>query len=393
MPRSWDDDECGEWFEIYNATDHEVDIAGWSYEDPGSGLAGTVPSNGLLLEVGAAVVVGAPSDWRCTNYSAVTYGTWNFSLGFHEGGIVLRDSEGRVRDAVVWDASWGFDLGRSLELVDPSLDNALRANWAPATETYGWDDYPLYGTPRRVPEVGQGAGTDACDDGNSCTVDYGDDEVGCVHFPADVRCDDGDECTADDRCTPWYDTVMCVGGAPLDCDDGDPCTGDWCESGAEGGCRHVNLAYCSGELPCDPVWGDCPERAAGSPCFGYVCSEEGRCELVYTSNPCDDGERCTVRDHCDLGRCHGGAPERYPSCGTDLHFISEGICVPDLGGVFYPIWAWWDEVAQHWNDFVTCGDCPHIPNDSPCGPAVCWELTNQCGILLLQEWPIAETPL
>ena len=116
----------------------------------------------------------------------------------------------------------------------------------------------------------------ACSDGNPCTDDACDLEMGtCVHNPNGAPCDDGITCTIDDRCVDG----QCGSGTPDAglCDDDNPCTDDACD-----------------------LLGDC----------------------VSTDNaaPCDDGIECTGSDQCAGGICAGmdtcpGGSECNPQIG------------------------------------------------------------------------------
>lgn len=137
-----------------------------------------------------------------------------------------------------------------------------------------------------------------CDDGNTCTLDYCDMDLGCVNSPdSSLKCDDGNACTYGEYC----DGLNCAvpGNQPI-CDDGVFCTND----------------------SCDPVTGKC----------------------VYTpsTGPCDDSDVCTKNDTCGGGVCVG-VPETCgqapialgtnPSCGAIAHCDLNGGCVKNG-----PIW-------------------------------------------------------
>lgn len=91
-----------------------------------------------------------------------------------------------------------------------------------------------------------GAGTCAvtnpaisCDDNNPCTLDQCDPSLGCIHGPVPfgTRCDP-DPCT-EALCSG----VTCQAVGPIDCNDGNPCTVDSCDP--QLGCQHA-----SGVGPC-----------------------------------------------------------------------------------------------------------------------------------------------
>jgi hypothetical protein len=93
----------------------------------------------------------------------------------------------------------------------------------------------------------------------------------CAGEPAATPCDDGNACTAGDHCSGIDDT--CVPGTPV------ACTG---------------------------------------PCTTGTCDPSRGCVPTPASTPCDDGNACTVGDHCrgDAAVCVPG-----PACAT------EGLCV------------------------------------------------------------------
>jgi hypothetical protein len=119
-----------------------------------------------------------------------------------------------------------------------------------------------------------------CSDGNVCTDDSCDPDVGCVHQDNKATCDDKDACTTADVCS----LGKCVGALPVSCDDGNPCTDDSCDPAA--GCVHLL-------------------NAAG----------------------CDDGDPCTTGDACTLGKC-AGTP--VPACGIGQPCQSDFDCLPGI---------------------------------------------------------------
>jgi hypothetical protein len=80
-----------------------------------------------------------------------------------------------------------------------------------------------------------------CDDGNPCTDDLCDPEGGdCIYRANTANCDDRNACTTDDTC----DDEVCS-GPDLVCDDGDDCTEDHCNP--QIGCTASDLDA----VPCD----------------------------------------------------------------------------------------------------------------------------------------------
>lgn len=128
-----------------------------------------------------------------------------------------------------------------------------------------------------------------CNDGNPCSLDFCDSGTSCFAQAIDEgACDDGDACTTDTTCQLGH----CL-GAPVDCDDNDLCTIDSCSP--DSGCHAAAV--------------DCDDA---NPCTTDSCDAQLGCQHTPTAsmgaNECDDGDVCTVDDHCDAGLCVGGGP-------------------------------------------------------------------------------------
>jgi hypothetical protein len=126
-----------------------------------------------------------------------------------------------------------------------------------------------------------------CDDGNDCTTDGCDGDVGCSYTDlSEGECVDGDSCTVGDHC----DGGVCV-GLPIVCDDGNPCTDDLCDG--LGGCTaEFNSASCDDDDPCT-VADSCKEGA----CVGFAV--ECACEVDADCDSFDDGDGCNGTLVCD----------------------------------------------------------------------------------------------
>jgi hypothetical protein len=195
----------------------------------------------------------------------------------------------------------------------------------------------------------------ACDDGSVCTVDdrcdgdghciggapracdgpcLGCDPVaGCVPKPATARCDDGNACTTGEHCSGVGND--CIDGQPVSC--AGPCLTGSCDPlvgcfprAADASCSDADVCtvgdHCSGTsdvcVPGSPV-------ACDGACQTGRCDKVLGCELAPRTQVCDDGNACTVGDHCSGSstRCESGAPRACAgSCLT-------GACDPQLGCV------------------------------------------------------------
>jgi len=165
--------------------------------------------------------------------------------------------------------------------------------------------------------------------------------------PSGSVCDDGQVCTQNDAC----DGNGACKGTPVsnccktasDCDDHNPCTNDVCNV-ATGKCSYQVVAD---NTACDADQDGCTQgdrclsgscvpgqpvicQTGSDPCVSKVCRSTGStsyvCDTTY-SDPtvsCDDGQYCTVQDHCDgNGRCVGGAPL---DCGGSQEGCVQAVC-------------------------------------------------------------------
>ena len=174
-----------------------------------------------------------------------------------------------------------------------------------------------------------------CNDGNPCTDDSCEAEVGCVHTPNDAPCSDDNPCTTEDLCQE----AECVGGPAAECGDGNDCTEDICD--IQQGC--INLPVVDGA--CDDgnacTDGDhCEDGVCifdgplvcndGDACTNDSCDPAAGCLFTLNAAPFDDDDICTLADHCHLGECVGGV-ELICDDGDDC---TDDSCNPELGCQF-----------------------------------------------------------
>jgi hypothetical protein len=131
--------------------------------------------------------------------------------------------------------------------------------------------------------------------------------------PSNTPCDDNNACTTGDVCDG---AGSCVGGAPPDCNDNNICTDDGCDPAS--GCTHVNNTdpcndgnacttndHCSGGA-C--AGGPPPNCNDNNECTDDGCDPGSGCTHANNTDPCSDGDACTVDDHCSGGACAPGSP-------------------------------------------------------------------------------------
>ncbi len=166
----------------------------------------------------------------------------------------------------------------------------------------------------------KGQGVLTCDDGNPCSADKCDPNLGCTHAASKGACDDGNLCTQGDTCANFG----CVPGAVLGCDDGKPCTFDACEP-ATGKCKSSDVVGCGSNCEASA---DC--AATGLACAALAC-EGGACKLAASATLCDDANACTTGDSCAKGLCVG-APK---GCDDDNSCTLDS-CVAKTGCAHSP---------------------------------------------------------
>jgi hypothetical protein len=199
-----------------------------------------------------------------------------------------------------------------------------------------------------------------CDDGNSCTTDTCDVELGCVH-EAIVPCCAPDQCEIENECfnndeeNPDNSCAICLVVVATDdwsaqdeteCDDESACTsGDTCV-----------------DRECVGVARDCSD---GNHCTDDICDEEsGECSWPANSAPCSDGNACTVGDACENGSCADG---KDPLICDDSNTCTSEVCDPAIGCVLVP------------DDTQSCDDGDSCTITDMCVDGICAGLEdNSC---------------
>lgn len=133
------------WLELYNRSDHPVDLTGWRLARDTDYLfpAGTaIPSEGYL------VVAKDPDDMRRRYPAIVCVGPFQNKLHHKGGDLLLLDSTGNPANEVSYLAGrpwpeYAAGGGSSLELRDPWADNSKPEAWAASSEARrsGWNTY------------------------------------------------------------------------------------------------------------------------------------------------------------------------------------------------------------------------------------------------------------
>jgi predicted extracellular nuclease len=140
-------DSDGEWFELYNPTDSDIDINGWTIRDNDYDSHMIANGGPLIIPAGGFLVLGNNGDPGTNGGVSVDYVyPANWYLGNSADEVVLLDGTLAEIDRVEYDGGPVFPdpTGASMSLIDPALDNNVGANWCTSATPYGDGDL---GTP------------------------------------------------------------------------------------------------------------------------------------------------------------------------------------------------------------------------------------------------------
>lgn len=127
-----------EFIELYNAGAAAANMAGWRFT---SGVAFTFPA-GTTLDPGEFLVIAADPVAINTKFGITSLGPWTGSLKNDGELIRLVNAGNLVEDEVNYGVGFpwptgSLDSGKSIELIDPSLENDLGGHWRTGGDTGG----------------------------------------------------------------------------------------------------------------------------------------------------------------------------------------------------------------------------------------------------------------
>ncbi len=137
---SSDDHESGDWIEIHNPGEMDLDISGWTFKDEDNDHSYVFPDETTLLSDGYLVVANdLESFFEHYSNETLVIGPFDFGLGGGGDEIRIFDSDGLMVDSVNYDDDepWPFEPdgeGPTLELINPGQDNSLVESWSSSTD-------------------------------------------------------------------------------------------------------------------------------------------------------------------------------------------------------------------------------------------------------------------
>lgn len=141
-------DTLGEYFEVYNVRDFDIDINGWEISDGGAENHIIVNDGPLLVPPSGFLVLGIESSVELNGGVAVDYQYSNILLGNGSDELTLT-YKGALSDTVAWDGGPQFPdpKGAAMNLAPNKFShtaNDLGASWCEATTALPSGDF---GTP------------------------------------------------------------------------------------------------------------------------------------------------------------------------------------------------------------------------------------------------------
>jgi len=365
------DDISGEWVELFNTSDADIDITGWWLKDEDQDEHQILATDPVVVPAKGFIVVAREGDPTANGGVTAAYVYSGFSLSNKDDEVILY-SNAVLIDSVKYDdgAEFPDKEGKSLTLSSDMFtaeDNDLGSSWCLGDTAFGAGDLGTPGEPNRdctpEPECGNGTveGDEECDDGAKLPDDGCDENCQVETFCGDGTCDqdDGETC---ESCPDDCDALC-----PTECGDGavegneacDDANDDECD-----GCTSLCTAQGCGDTVCN-----CGENVS-------TCDDD--CGPFCGDGLCTDGENCLecMQDCgtcCPNGTCDVTLGETCTLCPADC-----GACPPECGnGV-----PEGNEACDDGNVFV-CDGCSPQCTIQGAGNGICEEIECQehCGMV------------
>ena len=151
----------GDWLELYNASDEDLDISGWIFQDEEEAHLFILPAGTWLAARDYLVLCQDTTAFMALFPDVAAY-VGEFDFGLSNGGELLRlfNPAAALHDSVPYgdDPPWPPEPdgdGPTLELVSPQLDNALASSWGASVD---------HGTPGALNSIHSGASVDPARD-------------------------------------------------------------------------------------------------------------------------------------------------------------------------------------------------------------------------------------
>ena len=130
-----DDFDSGDWVELFNPGETNLDLSGWVLKDDDDSHMYTIPEE-TMLDSGGYIILAENIELFTSNFVNINQVIGPFDFGLSGGGDDVRifDNNGSLIDSVKYDDSdpWPIEAdgdGATLELINPFFDNTLASSW------------------------------------------------------------------------------------------------------------------------------------------------------------------------------------------------------------------------------------------------------------------------
>ena len=136
--------DTGDWIEIYNPTDNNINLKGYSIKDLSDNTFKIekdiiIKSNDYYVFAQDTVKIS-----RLYPHLNNRLGNFNFGLSSEEDKVILLDNSENLINEVHYNLDWGLNntvfIGHTLSLKNPNLDNSKSENWS-LSNNYGTPGY------------------------------------------------------------------------------------------------------------------------------------------------------------------------------------------------------------------------------------------------------------
>ena len=134
--KSSDDFNPGDWVELYNPNQDDINISGWILKDNNDSNEFIFPDGTIISGYNYLVIVRNSDDFS-ELYPEIDYFIGEFDFGLSASGDAVRlfDSDLIIHDEVYYESTSPWPTlsagdGYTLELINPSYDNLLPSSWS-----------------------------------------------------------------------------------------------------------------------------------------------------------------------------------------------------------------------------------------------------------------------
>ena len=182
-------DASGEWIEITNISETEINLNGLIIKDNDSDQH-IISDHDLIIQPNGFLTLGINDDMAVNGNVIIDYVYNNFTLSNLWDEVILMHPSGIIIDEVYYDNGITFpdESGKSMMLINSTFDNSMGENWSISSNQFGSGDF---GTPQEenFPEDCQENNGDMNEDGGwnvldivalaNCVLAANCDTIGC----------------------------------------------------------------------------------------------------------------------------------------------------------------------------------------------------------------------